>query len=156
VRGQNFLSARACKLSIVASLLAAALLPSAVFGRPKVILTEDEISTICAILPQTDLGFVSSGDAEVKDQAVEKELRERALVWKELPKKIRCGTKKVRLSSSGYGNFIDSFSITPDKSFAALSGGWLAAPLLGGGGFCVFHLVDNKWVREGCVHTWDS
>ena len=79
-----------------------------------------------------------------------------AMIWKDVPNRIKCDGKSVRLRPKGFGNFLDQLGVTPEGDRAAFSGGYQYAPLLGGGGECFFSRDQASWKLEGCLHTWDS
>ena len=71
----------------------------------------------------------------------------------ELPTQVRCATGQVTLRHSE-GIPFDRFWISSDGRQAAISGGWLAGELSGGGGVCYFAKIEGKWIRQGCISTW--
>ena len=119
-------------------------------------LSPSELEALCAIAP--DRGAVGIGTEWEVDPGRERDLsdRLRALPWKELPRSVRCGKTRLRLQANGYGEYVNSFALSPDGRTAAIGGGFQAAPLLGGGGSCLYRLTTEGWRREACLHEWDS
>lgn len=77
------------------------------------------------------------------------------IIWKPVPKKIKCGSESVQLQSSGYSNLLQDMGISADGQFAAFAGGYLYGPMHGGGGECIFRRTEGSWRLEGCLGTWD-
>jgi hypothetical protein len=73
--------------------------------------------------------------------------------FRSLPKRISCNGKSLKLvamSREGYGSFLSSYWIAPDRQSVTFEGGYLAAPLLGGSGMCTYRRTASGWTEEGC------
>jgi hypothetical protein len=119
-------------------------------------LTPEEVAILCIIAPAASEALPPGG--EEAEYAGGPDLRQAVdgWNWKNLPRKVKCADKSLRLRPSGYGRFLDSMAFSPDGGRVAVSGGYQATPLGGGGGYCLFERRDGGWRRLGCVHTWDS
>lgn len=71
-----------------------------------------------------------------------------------LPTSLRCATGSKRLHGRKDGTPFDSFWVSDDRDYAAISGGWIAGELTGGGGICYYNRTHDGWRRKGCVETW--
>jgi hypothetical protein len=117
-----------------------------------------EQEVICAVTRGLALGGFASTVQWVSDSTEERRLAAlgKDLAWRDLPRRMRCDRDKRELNRKGYGDFLNSFALSSDGSIAAIAGGFLYAPLLGGGGECYFERRETGWARIGCIHTWDS
>ena len=118
---------------------------------------ETDKQVLCELLtayPVLDrMGFASfsietSEDSRLDDLA-------QKIIWKSVPKKIKCGSVSFQLQSAGYSNFLQNMGISADGQFAAFAGGYLYGPMHGGGGECIFRRAEGGWKLEGCLGTWD-
>jgi hypothetical protein len=75
---------------------------------------------------------------------------------RELPSSIRCDGQTIVLKPQGYGNYVTNMGMSADGLIAVLHAGHQYAPLLGGGGACVFRRSDQGWVLDGCIELWAS
>jgi hypothetical protein len=116
-----------------------------------------DVATICSVTQNLNMGGFG-GTVDWVDDAQAPALMTRAgtLEWRDLPKSLRCPDGKRRLNRKGYGDFLNAFAMSADGMIAAVAGGFLYAPLLGGGGECYFQQTDAGWANIGCVHSWDS
>jgi hypothetical protein len=74
--------------------------------------------------------------------------------FKSLPPTVSCPEGRQWLHSSKDGIPFESFWLSEDGRNAAITGGWIGGPTLGGGGVCYFVRADEKWQRDGCISTW--
>jgi hypothetical protein len=98
-------------------------------------------------------GFASFA-TEVSEQSRLENLAQK-IIWKQVPKQVRCGSTSIQLKQKGYGNSLESLGRSPDGQLAAFAGGYLYGPMHGGGGECIFRRDEANWKLEGCLRTWD-
>ena len=122
--------------------------------------TPNEVELACELT--RGLGsqsFVETPANKVPPELVRFSEMDKSMVWKPLPRSLRCASGRRRithLNEEGFGSFIDSMGVSRDGSVVAISGGYQIGELMGGGGVCYFERRDARWVRVGCTETWAS
>ena len=64
------------------------------------------------------------------------------------------GRCKVTSPLGSFVRELEQVRFSADGSFAVVSGGWIAAELLGSGGECYFRKGATGWAMVGCANTW--
>ncbi len=115
---------------------------------------------VCAVIDQaiTRLGDDVGDPAEVAEASkVAAALdHSRSIAFKQQGLRFRGPWGRCRVTSppGSFFRMVEQVRFSEDGSFAVVSGGWIAAELLGSGGECYFRKTASGWAIIGCANTW--
>lgn len=113
----------------------------------------EELAVFCAANEEVLTVFRSlRGDDEDAVQARITALSDSG-TYRQLPKKIRCGKRSIRLVPRGYGTYVTGFMLSGDQREMVVAGGHQNGALDGADGFCLFRKSGEAWDVIGCHVT---
>lgn len=111
-------------------------------------------AALCAIVPDawTRLG---SQESTAEETATVMAITDK-IKLKIVKSRISCPTGEMILFDKARAQFVNSLGFSKDGRYAAISGGWQADALAGGGGVCVYEKAPDGWRLYACFLTWVS